>query len=70
MLKTGFNGDFSMDYPNLIARLTNPGVDQKCERQLLAFQSPNCFTARPALQVVPWATRRNNLLWTWSLQTV
>jgi hypothetical protein len=49
VLKTGFNGDFSMDYPNLIAGCNaTPGVTRNAKGQLLAF-NPNCFTAAPAV---------------------
>ena len=48
-LKTGFNGDFSMDYPNLVAGCNpTPGVTTNAKGQLLAF-TPSCFTAAPAV---------------------
>jgi hypothetical protein len=48
-LNTGFNGDFSMDYPNLVAGCNpTPGVTTNAKGQLLAF-NPSCFTAAPAV---------------------
>jgi hypothetical protein len=42
-LATGFNGDFSMDYADLIAGCNaTPGVRSGAQGQLLAFD-PNCF---------------------------
>jgi hypothetical protein len=48
VLATGFNGDFSMDYANLVAGCNpTPGVTTSALGQLLAF-NPNCFTPPPA----------------------
>jgi hypothetical protein len=42
-LATGFNGDFSMDYADLISGCgATPGVRSNAQGQLLAF-NPNCF---------------------------
>jgi hypothetical protein len=48
-LKTGFNGDFSMDFPNLVPGCNaTPGLTRNAQGQLLAF-NPACFTAPPAV---------------------
>jgi hypothetical protein len=48
-LATGFNGDFSMDYANLIAGCdATPGVRSNAQGQLLAF-NPNCFAPAPTV---------------------
>jgi outer membrane receptor protein involved in Fe transport len=48
-LVTGFNGDFSMDYPNLIAGCNaTPGVTTNAQGKPMAFD-PSCFTAAPAV---------------------
>jgi TonB dependent receptor-like, beta-barrel len=48
-LNTGFNGDFSMDYANLVAGCNpTPGVTTNSLGQLLAF-NPSCFTPAPAV---------------------
>jgi Carboxypeptidase regulatory-like domain/TonB dependent receptor/TonB-dependent Receptor Plug Domain len=48
-LNTGFNGDFSMDFANLIAGCNaTPGITNNAKGQLLAF-NPNCFTAAPVV---------------------
>jgi hypothetical protein len=48
-LNTGFNGDFSMDFANLISGCNaTPGVTTNAAGQLLAF-NPNCFAAAPAV---------------------
>jgi Carboxypeptidase regulatory-like domain/TonB dependent receptor/TonB-dependent Receptor Plug Domain len=48
-LATGFNGDFSMDFANLISGCNaTPGVTTNAAGQLLAF-NPNCFAAAPAV---------------------
>ena len=48
-LKTGFNGDFSMDYANLIAGCNaTPGITTNAQGKLLAF-NPSCFAAAPAV---------------------
>lgn len=48
-LNTGYNGDFSMDYADLISGCNaTPGVTTNSTGQLLAF-NPNCFTAAPAV---------------------
>jgi hypothetical protein len=48
-LVTGFNGDFSMDYPNLIPGCNaTPGVTRNAQGKLMAFD-PTCFTAAPAV---------------------
>jgi hypothetical protein len=48
-LNTGFNGDFSMDYAQLVAGCNpTPGLTTNSSGQLLAF-NPNCFTAAPAV---------------------
>lgn len=44
-LNTGYNGDFSMDYPNLVPGCNpTPGITTNALGQLLAF-NPICFTA-------------------------
>jgi hypothetical protein len=46
-LNTGFNGDFSMDYADLISGCNaTPGVTTNASGQLLAF-NPNCFAVAP-----------------------
>jgi Carboxypeptidase regulatory-like domain/TonB dependent receptor/TonB-dependent Receptor Plug Domain len=46
-LNTGFNGDFSMDFANLISGCNaTPGVTTNAAGQLMAF-NPNCFGAAP-----------------------
>jgi len=46
-LNTGFNGDFSMDFANLISGCNaTPGVTTNAAGQLLAF-NPNCFAPAP-----------------------
>jgi hypothetical protein len=48
-LNTGFNGDFSMDYAQLVSGCNaTPGVTTNAQGQLLAF-NPNCFTSAPAV---------------------
>ena len=48
-LNTGFNGDFSMDFANLISGCNaTPGITTNAAGQLLAF-NPNCFAAAPAV---------------------
>ncbi|HUE55551.1 MAG TPA: carboxypeptidase regulatory-like domain-containing protein [Candidatus Udaeobacter sp.] len=48
-LNTGFNGDFSMDYANLVSGCNaTPGVTTNTKGQLLAF-NPACFTPAPAV---------------------
>ncbi len=48
-LNTGFNGDFSMDFANLISGCNaTPGVTTNAAGQLLAF-NPNCFAPAPAV---------------------
>jgi len=48
-LKTGFNGDFSMDYAQLVSGCNaTPGVKNDSSGHLLAFD-PNCFTPAPAV---------------------
>jgi Carboxypeptidase regulatory-like domain/TonB dependent receptor/TonB-dependent Receptor Plug Domain len=48
-LATGFNGDFSMDFANLISGCNaTPGVTTNATGQLLAF-NPNCFAPAPAV---------------------
>ncbi len=48
-LNTGYNGDFSMDYANLVPGCNaTPGVTTNSLGQLLAF-NPNCFTPAPAV---------------------
>jgi len=48
-LNTGYNGDFSMDYANLVSGCNaTPGVTTNSLGQLLAF-NPSCFTAPPAV---------------------
>ncbi len=48
-LKTGFNGDFSMDYANLVPGCNpTPGVTTNAAGKLLAF-NPSCFTPAPAV---------------------
>jgi hypothetical protein len=48
-LATGFNGDFSMDFANLISGCNaTPGVTTNAAGQLLAF-NPNCFAPAPAV---------------------
>jgi hypothetical protein len=46
-LNTGFNGDFSMDYANLVPGCNpTPGITRNAGGQLLAFNAA-CFTAAP-----------------------
>jgi Carboxypeptidase regulatory-like domain len=48
-LNTGFNGDFSMDYAQLVPGCNaTPGLFNNSKGQLLGFD-PNCFTAAPAV---------------------
>jgi len=48
-LNTGYNGDFSMDYAQLVAGCdATPGVKSDSTGHLLAF-NPACFTAAPAV---------------------
>src|SRR5712692_8744846 len=48
-LNTGFNGDFSMDFPNLVPGCNaTPGVTTNAQGKLLAF-NPSCFAAAPAV---------------------
>jgi hypothetical protein len=48
-LKTGFNGDFSMDFPSLVSGCNpTPGLTRNAQGQLLAF-NPACFTAPPTV---------------------
>ena len=48
-LNTGYNGDFSMDYANLISGCNaTPGVKTNSVGQLQAF-NPACFAAAPAV---------------------
>jgi hypothetical protein len=48
-LATGFNGDFSMDYPNLVPGCNaTPGLFRNATGQLMAF-NPACFVAAPAV---------------------
>ncbi len=48
-LNTGYNGDFSMDYADLVPGCNaTPGVTANSLGQLLAF-NPKCFTAAPAV---------------------
>ncbi len=48
-LNTGFNGDFSMDFADLVPGCNaTPGVTTNSLGQLLAF-NPKCFTAAPAV---------------------
>ena len=48
-LNTGFNGDFSMDYANLVPGCNaTPGVTTNSKGQILAF-NPACFTPAPAV---------------------
>ena len=48
-LNTGFNGDFSMDFADLISGCNaTPGVTTNSSGQLLAF-NPNCFAVAPAV---------------------
>jgi len=48
-LNTGFNGDFSMDYAQIVPGCNaTPGVRNDANGRLLAFD-PNCFTAAPAV---------------------
>lgn len=48
-LKTGFNGDFSMDFSERVPGCNaTPGVTTNSRGQLLAF-NPACFTAPPAV---------------------
>ena len=48
-LNTGFNGDFSMDYAQLVTGCNaTPGVRNNAAGQLLGFD-PNCFTPAPAV---------------------
>ena len=48
-LNTGFNGDFSMDYAQLVSGCNaTPGVTTNAQGQLLAF-NPSCFTSAPAV---------------------
>jgi len=48
-LKTGYNGDFSMNYPNLIPGCNpTPGVTINAQGRPQAF-NPSCFTAAPAV---------------------
>jgi hypothetical protein len=48
-LNTGFNGDFSMDYAQLVQGCNaTPGVRTDAQGRLLAFD-PNCFTPAPAV---------------------
>ena len=48
-LNTGFNGDFSMDYANLISGCNaTPGVTTNPQGKLLAF-NPSCFAPAPAV---------------------
>lgn len=46
-LNTGFNGDFSMDFPNLVSGCNpTPGVSRNAQGQLQAF-NPSCFATAP-----------------------
>jgi hypothetical protein len=48
-LATGFNGDFSMDFPNLVPGCNaTPGVFRNASGKLMAFD-PTCFVAAPAV---------------------
>lgn len=48
-LNTGFNGDFSMDYAQIVPGCNaTPGVTSNSAGQLMAF-NPNCFTAAPTV---------------------
>jgi len=48
-LKTGFNGDFSMDYAQLVTGCNpTPGITNNSAGRVLAFD-PNCFTPAPAV---------------------
>jgi len=48
-LNTGYNGDFSMDYAQLVPGCNaTPGVTSNSLRQLLAF-NPACFTTAPVV---------------------
>jgi hypothetical protein len=48
-LNTGFNGDFSMDFANLVSGCNaTPGVTTNTKGQLLAF-NPACFTPAPTV---------------------
>jgi len=48
-LKTGFNGDFSMDFADLVPGCNaTPGVTRNATGQLLAF-NPACFTTPAAI---------------------
>ena len=47
-LKTGFNGDYSMNYANLVPGCNaTPGVTRNAQGKLVAFDG-NCFTTPPA----------------------
>jgi len=48
-LNTGFNGDFSMDYADLVSGCNaTPGVTSNAQGKLLAF-NPSCFAPAPAV---------------------
>jgi hypothetical protein len=48
-LATGFNGDFSMDFPNLVPGCNaTPGVTLNAQGKPMAFD-PSCFVAAPAV---------------------
>ncbi len=48
-LNTGFNGDFSMDFPNLVPGCNaTPGVFRNADGKLEGF-NPACFTTPPAV---------------------
>jgi hypothetical protein len=48
-LNTGFNGDFSMDFAQVVSGCNaTPGVKTNAQGQLLAF-NPDCFTPAPAV---------------------
>ena len=60
-LNTGFNGDFSMDFAQLVAGCNpTPGIQRIAQGKLLAF-NPACFTAAPAVAggVLVGNSRRN-----------
>lgn len=48
-LNTGYNGDFSMDFAQLVPGCNpTPGITTDSQGRLLAF-NPNCFTVAPAV---------------------
>ncbi len=58
-LGTGFNGDYSMDFANLIPGCNaTPGVTRNALGQMMAFNA-NCFTPPTASASLPLATAAN-----------